>query len=151
MSQAILDCSDSSYWQTVYETTLIAESITTGYHSPIPQHQIPIVFDNHTLAVGASSSKTKPTWNLGFWLSMLVNLPGVGNATAVQKAIPLGLNLIRFPVLTPEFKLKAKIPKWHEEMSMKFWIYTGPEADIADLLEKAQTSLDQIELKIDQP
>lgn len=150
MTQPILDCSNPNYWLEVYETTLMAQSIVPGYHSPIPQHQIPVSFDRHTLAVGASSSKTKPTWNLGFWLSMVINIAGVGNANAIQKPIPLGLTLVRFPALSPQFKLKAKIPKWHEEMSIKIWAYTGTETDILDLLEETQTSLIQIESKIDQ-
>lgn len=151
MSQPILDVSNPNYWEAAYEVTLTAAaSSVPTHHTPIPQHQIPITFDRHTLLVGASSFRVRPTWRLGFWLSMIVSAAGVGSAVATQRAIPLGLTLVRFPLLSPDFKLKANIPKWHEEMSMKFWKYIGPESDVLNLLQNFSLDLTQIETKIDQ-
>lgn len=150
MAQPILDCSNASYWQEAYTVDLVAANSVPGYFIRIPRHQIPTIFNSHTLAVGASSFRTRPNWKLGFWLSMLVNLSGVGWAVTEERAIPLGLKVVRFSAFSPQFKLQADIPKWHEEMSIKIWEYNGPEADMLDLQEQTQLKLDQIETKIDQ-
>lgn len=150
MTQPILDCSNANYWQEAYTVDLVAAQSVPGYFVPIPRHRILTTFNSHTLAVGASSFRTRPNWKLGFWLSMLVNLAGVGWAVAEEQAIPLGLKVIRFSAFSPQFQLSANIPKWHEEMSIKIWEYSGPETDVLNLQQQTQLKLDQIETKIDQ-
>ena len=80
---------------------------------------IPNNFDSHTLAVGASSFKTKPTWKLGFWVCMNVQLSGIGKAEAYKKPIPLGLSIVRFPPISSTYTLSAFVPHWHEQMSIE--------------------------------
>ena len=72
MTNPILDLSNSSNWQKVYEGNFAAVPIqgVRNQFIPIPKVVIPNNFDNHTLAVGAVSFQTKPTWRLGFWLSI---------------------------------------------------------------------------------
>lgn len=141
MSQPILDLSDPGYFQVVYETILNGQLVVAGRYIPIPQHSIPIIFDCHTLLVGATSATAKPNWRLGFYLKMLV-VTSAGTAEASNRSIPFGLNLIRFPALSHEFKLKAYIPKWHRQVEMKIWKYTGPELDTLDLLEQIKSKTD---------
>lgn len=143
MAQPILDLSNSSNFQEVYETILSGELVIEGRYKPIPQHQIPITFDRHTLLVGASSSTAKPNWRLGFYLRMLIT-SSVGTAEASNCSIPFGLNLIRFPVLSSQYKLKAYIPKWHREMELKIWKYIGPESDELNLLEQIKSRTDTL-------
>lgn len=143
MSQPILDLGNPNHFQEVYETVLTAEIVVEGFYKPIPQHQIPITFSCHTLFVGATSTKAKPNWRLGFYLRMLI-ASSVGTAEASNRPIPFGLNLIRFPVLSSEYKLKAYIPKWHQEMEMKIWQYTGPESDVLNLLEQIKLKTDAL-------
>lgn len=151
MTRPILDTSNPDYWVQVYDTTLVAEAgVVPNTYYPISAHSIPVSFNRHTLAIGASSTKTKPTWNLAFWAAMLVRIPNVGTTEVQSRFVRLGLNLIRFPVLAPQFTLKIRIPKWHQEMSFTIWTYVGPESDVLDLLESASLNLSQIESKIDQ-
>lgn len=147
---SILDFSSSDLWERVHEITLVAEvGSRPSFYVPIPSHQLPGTYTSHTLLVGASSFKAKPTWNLGFWLSMIINAPTVGSFTAMQKPIPFGLTLVRFPPLSNEFSLKATFPKWHEEISLAVWKYTGKESDVRDKLIEIKSDLDRIETKID--
>lgn len=151
MSSPILDLSDGSNWVQVYDTTLFAQAVPgrQGSFYPIPNHEIPSAIDRRILAVGSSSTKTKPTWNLGFYLAMIIKIPGVGNAEAASVPIRLGLNLVRFPPLSNQYSLKARIPKWHQEMSITIWKYIGIESDILNFLEDIQPAVTRIESKID--
>lgn len=152
MTSPILDLSDASLWVQVYDTTLFADPVLgqTGKHYPIPNHSIPGNFEGHTLAVGSSSTKAKPNWSLGFYLAQVINVPGVGNAEARSIPIRLGLNLVRFPPLSTQFRLKARIPKWHQEMSLTIWRYVGVESDVLDRLADLQPTFTRIEDKIDE-
>lgn len=151
MSFSILDLSNSSSWVRIHDTTLFAAPVLgqNGKHYPIPSYLIPEVVDRRILAVGASSSKAKPTWNLGFYLAMLVKVPGVGNAEVVSRPIRLGLNLVIFPPVSSEFTLKARIAKWHQEMSLTVWKYIGLETDVLSSLENIDSDLTCIEYKVD--
>lgn len=145
---SILDFSQNN-WEVIYDITLEAVSITTTRFTPIPDHQIPLTLDTHVLLVGSSSFKVRPTWKLGFYLNMVVNAPGVGNFTAANQPIPLGLSLVRFPPISSEFFLKVNIPKWHQEMSIRVWKYIGGSLDVFDYFHEINTDLIRIENKID--
>lgn len=151
MAESILDLSNSNNWVSVYQANFAAVPIqgVRNQFTPIPVIVIPNSFDSHTLAVGASSFQTKPTWHLGFWLSMNVQLPGIGKAEAYNKSIPLGLNIVRFPHISSTYTLRASIPRWHKEMSIEIWKYVGSEVDIRDELIEIKSDLSRIETKID--
>lgn len=152
MTSPILDLGDASSWVQVYDTTLFANPVfgREGKYYPIPSHSIPAIFEGHTLAIGSSSTKAKPTWNLGFYLAQIVSVPGVGSAEARSIPIRLGLNLVRFPPLSVQFRLKARIPKWHEEMSVTIWKYVGVESDVLDKLADLEPIVTRIESKVDE-
>lgn len=142
LSQPILDLSNSASWTVVHETTLTTSSPAgLGYHSPIPSYTIPVTVDRHILAVGASSSQTKPTWRLAFWLNALVLLPGIGKAETTSHFVPLGLSLVHIPHYSSEYTLRVKIPKWYTSMNFKIWKYTGAESDVLDLLTEIHTAI----------
>lgn len=152
MTSPILNLSDASSWVQVYDTTLFADLVLgqTGKYYPIPNHSIPGNFEGRTLAVGSSSTKAKPTWNLGFYLAQVINVPGVGNAEARSIPIRLGLNLVRFPPLSAQFRLKARIPRWHQEMSITIWQYVSVESDVLDRLTNLEPTVTRIEEKVDE-
>lgn len=127
----ILDLSNSAHWIHIYGVTLYAETVSTvpPRYIRIPTHKIPVAVYERTLAVGSSSTQAKPNWALGFYLIGSVQVPGVGLADIASIPIVLGLNLIRLPNLHAQFSLKAKIPKWHTEMTLDIWKYVGPETD----------------------
>lgn len=142
MSPPILDLTDASLWTKAYDTTLTAQSTFVGNSFyPIPIHKIPIVFDRHTVAIGASSTKTKPNWRLAFYLTTEIQIPGIGKAEANSNYVGLGLNLIKIPLLSSSFTLKARIPKWHSEMTIAIWKYIGAEFDTLDLLNEIKAQI----------
>lgn len=122
---------DANNWEQIYDVILSAEVLAgmPNYHHPIPAHSIPVVIDRHTLIVGALSGSAKPTWNLGYYLSMVTHVQGIGRPELASKFIRLGLNLVRLPPVTPEYTLKARIPKWHQEMQIVIWKYVGVEEE----------------------
>lgn len=152
MTSPILDLSNSSNWVRIHDTTLVAEPVLgqNGKYYSIPNYSIPDTIDRHVLAVGSSSTKAKPTWNLGFYLVMLVRVPGVGNAETASTPIRLGLNLVRFPLVSAQYTLKARIPKWHQEMSLAIWKYVGVESDVLDRLADLKPIVTRMEEKIDE-
>lgn len=142
MAPPILNLADSSLWIKAYDTTLTAQSTFVGNSFyPIPIHKIPVIFNSHTLAIGSSSSQTKPTWRLGFYLTSEIQIPGIGKAEATSDYIWLGLNLIRIPPLGSTYTLKARIPKWHREMVIAIWKYIGSESDTLDVLNEIKNQL----------
>lgn len=151
MPEPILDVSNSSNWEKVYQASFTAVAIqgVRNQFLPIPSVVIPNSFNRHTLAVGASSFQAKPTWHLGFWLSMNVQLLGIGKAEASSKSIPLGLSLIRFPQISSTYTLTANIPRWHKEMEIEIWQYVGSELDVKDDIADIKSDLSRIETKID--
>ena len=141
MTQPILDLSSSGNLEEIYEVVLTAAlSPVPGYHIPISLHQIPGVFDCHTLVVGANSFMARPNWRLGFYLRMLI-ASSVGLAEASNHPIPLGLNLIRLPRLSSEYRLRAYIPKWHQSMEMKIWKYIGTVHDCETILDRVENRI----------
>lgn len=151
MAEPILDLSNSSNWEKVYQASFTAVAIqgVQNQFIPIPLAVIPNSFDSHTLAVGAFSFQTKPTWRLGFWLSMNVWLPGIGRAEGYNKSIPLGLSIVRFPPISSTYTLSVRVPHWHKEMGIEIWKYIGLELDIRDELVEIKSDLSRIETKID--
>ncbi len=141
MTDSILDLSNSSNFVEAYEIILTAgSSPVPNYHTPIGIHLIPIVFDSHTLLVGASSSTAKPNWRLGFYLRALI-ASAVGMAEASNYPIPFGLNLIQLPKLSSEYRLRAYIPKWHQTMEMKIWKYVGSYNDVKAVVDRIEDKI----------
>ena len=135
---------DSSYWTKIYTVNLEAKTALKGKHDPIPDLRVPVPLDSHTLLVGASSFKTKPTWKLGFWLSMYFKISGIGQPTFPQVSIPLGLLYVQFPKLTTSYNLIAKIPYWHSQMRIDIWKYRGPSEPVSlATLEKQLAQIKQ--------
>ncbi len=137
MAPPILDLSSADNWVKVHEVLLTAQdSPIPNFHSPIPTYTIPTPFDRRILAVGASSSQTKPSWRLAFFLSTIVQVPGIGSAENGSIFIPLGLTLIETPPYSDQYSVRIRIPRWHLEMSMTFWQYVGIELNALDLLDQ---------------
>ena len=142
MTLPILDLSSASNWVKVHEITLVAPPSSIPNHNyPIPAYTIPVTFDRRFLAVGASSTMTKPSWRLAFFLSTVLQIPAVGNAENGSIFIPLGLSLVQVPLYSAQYSLKARIPKWHLEMTMAVWQYVGIESDISDLVDQINQRL----------
>ena len=124
----ILDVNNGANWVHIYGNTLYAAASSTipPIYDSIPVHSIPGLVYERVLAVGSNSTYLKPRWKLGFWLSGLVQIPTIGLAEIASVPIPIGLSLVVLPNVHSEFKLKARVPHWHRNLSIDIWKYVGP-------------------------
>lgn len=124
----ILDVNNPANWAQIYGVTLSgnANSTIPPIYEAIPVHSIPGVVYERVLAVGSNSNYLKPRWRLGFWLIGFVQIPGIGLAEIASIPIPIGLSLVVLPNVHSEFKLKARVPHWHRNLSIDVWKYIGP-------------------------
>lgn len=130
---------DSSSWEKVYTVSFNAKPMLgkPGKFNPIPDQRMPLILNVHTLLIGATSLKTKPTWKTAFWLSMGMRIAGIGNADHLDIKIPLGLSLVIFPRVVDKYYPVIKIPHWHTQMKTEIWKYKEAElASLASLEEK---------------
>lgn len=121
---------NASAWMRVYKTTLNARPIPgqQGKFQPIPDLRVPIALNSHSLLVGANSLKLKPRWKLGFWLNMRIGkISGIGEPACPDIPIPLGLLYVKLPKLSANYNVIAKIPHWHQQMTVEIWQYKGIE------------------------
>lgn len=116
---------------------------------PIPALTVSV--DSTVLLIGARNQFAKPRWYLaGSASRRLLFSPSSTSefvaAVSSQGKISIGLNrltLINFRDfnLTP-YLLEINIARWHREMYLEVWKYSGSIADI-------ENSLNRIEFKID--
>jgi hypothetical protein len=120
----------------------------SGFH-PIPP--VTVTVDSQVLLIGARNGFAKPHWFLaGMAYSRLFFSPSSTSEflgiVQSQSGIQLGLDrftLVHFKDfhISP-YLLEIRIPKWHEEMLLEIWKYSGAVEDI-------QSDLSRIEAKID--
>jgi hypothetical protein len=114
-------------WQKVYQINLQAETSAIPNHFyQIPSFTIPYTFINK-IAVGASSSSAKPNWRLAFYANALVNILGIGFVEVEHFYVPFGASLLD-PQKGVPYTLKLYIPKWHQNMDVEIWEYTGSQS-----------------------
>ena len=78
--------------------------------------------------------------------SQVVQVQGAGFAEYNSTPIILGLTLVKFEPITTSYKLKAKFPHWHKDLSISIWKYRGNTSAHADDIS---LRLARIEQKID--
>lgn len=145
----IIDATDSNNWLLVYENFLTAIPILPKGHIPLPRILTDSLFDSHFLLIGANSTQIKPKWNLAFFASQLITIPGIGRSFSDQEFVGLGLNIAKFPAYSNAYGLRIDIPFWHKEMDIRIWKYTGIIKDTGERLEDNQIQITRIEGKID--
>lgn len=142
---------DPLNWDLVRRQTYTANVISDNVFIPIST--IAIVAESHTMMVGFRNSQAKPTWRFAATLEMrLLTLPSStsefqASVSAFSKGCKLNeLTIIKFPNygLLP-FLVEIKVAKWHKEMFVEAWKYSGDEVDIAT---QSLEILNRIELKI---
>lgn len=142
MADTILNLDDSNKWVQFYNETIDAtpDNSLQGY-VPIPNIEIPYILDRFILAIGAVSSTSKSNWYLGYNLLMIINIAGVGNTSVSSIPIRLGINLIQLPVITEEYTLLVKVPRWHRNMTLTMWKYTELVVQEVGIPQDIQTKI----------
>jgi len=142
-------------WQLVYDQFFYAQpapEVNPNAYHPIPDAQIPFLFDRHVLAIATSSTKVKPRWYLAGRLIQQISALGTDFIDAQANRINLQLNrtqLVVLPQLSSTYKLRVEIPWWHEEMGLTIWEYTGPEEDSTEeIIQTLKVDVARLEYRI---
>lgn len=136
-SSTILSTNRALDWVLVHAILLTAQrnleqpdpDKKNSFH-PMAAHSIPFIFTRHVLVVEATSTKAKPNWSFAFNLEQLIDVTSVGLSESASFKVKLGLNLIKLPNVDGIFQVRARFPKWHQEMRIRFWQYIGEEGDL---------------------
>lgn len=150
MSEPFLQLGSAANWRSVYQQMHRANPSRRRGYIPIVPIQIPILFESHILAAAADSQFAREHWWLGYRIKMLIDVPGSDflDFAAYEVAIPVnrGGTLIRLPKLAPQFRLRAEVPFWHEEMLITIYEYTGPYSDSTEALIEERADQIRIDL-----
>jgi hypothetical protein len=156
MAQPILDLSNSANWESIYSHTVNAQVLTERDHIPIPEITIPVLLDQHILAVYTNSNTAKNTWNTAGYLKQKINLGlvvgGLPDAENVrqQRVLLRKINLIMFPRLTSEYALSFAVPFWLRDLSLSIWKYTGINSDsTSELVNQVRVDIAILDDKVD--
>jgi hypothetical protein len=144
-------------WDFVWYEQFKAERPTADTYKPIPSVDVPVVFDNHLIAVLATSASAPYSWVTAGWLNQRV-LSGIisrsyPDADLLQnKRIILGrVTLLELTKLTPTFAINYVVPHWFVDINLTFWQYTEEviPGSAIDALEDVKNTLLNIEKTLD--
>jgi len=147
------DLTNNLNWDLVLRNTYKAtvNPNTRSGFNPIPP--VTVTVDSYILLVGARNENAKPHWFLAatVYPRLLFSPSSTSQFLGIvqsQSGIRLGLDrltLVQFKDfhLLP-YLLEIRVPKWHEEMMLEVWKYTGSIEDIQSELSKLEAKLDAI-------
>lgn len=138
-------------WDLVLRRTYYAKPITEDFKSFIPIPTITATVDSHILLIGAKNPQAKPSWFLaGYAGSRLLFSPSsTSEFTAAVQSYPrvkLGLDrltLVKFTNfdLLP-YLLEINVARWHKEMFLEVWKYSGKVDDVDATVARIEEKLD---------
>lgn len=145
------ELNNSLNWDLVVRATYVAPTNPAYPKGFMPIPTKVVVVDKYTLAIGAKSTKAKPTWSLGAYISprLLFSPSSTSEFPAAVKSeqrqvIELNkLTLIQFTNfgVTP-YLLEFSIPRWHQELSIEVWKYSGTTNNVKETLTRIEEKLD---------
>lgn len=145
------DFSNNLNWDLLKRQTYYAQVVKTDREEVIPIPPITVLVDSHTLLIGCQNSSAKSSWYLAGYASskLLFSPSSTSEFTAAVQAysgIKLGLNrlnLVRFKNfdLLP-YLLEVKLARWHKEMLVEIWKYSGTSDTVEDSLMRIEEKLD---------
>jgi hypothetical protein len=155
------DISDATKWENLFSYSYQAENTPSIWknrialpHTPIPETTIPIIFSTHIIIVEATITD-KPDWKRAGWIKQYLRtgLSGVSNydSLIVTKPISFGeKNIIIFPIVGNDYKLKYNFPYWINNISIDIFGYSLEiESKELKQLESASSQLIQIEATLE--
>lgn len=143
---------DSLNWDLVLRNSYYAKPLGGDSKKFLPIPTITVAVDRYTLLIGARNSQASPNWFLAGYVSnrLLFSPSSTSQFMAVVQSCPsvrLRLNqltLVRFPDfnLIP-YLLEINVARWHKEMFLEVWKYSGQVNDIEASLARIETKLDK--------
>ncbi|MEH2086120.1 hypothetical protein [Nostoc sp.] len=153
-------------WELFYYQKLSGNLQNRRVKAPIIDPvELPFITDKHILLVGASSSKAKPTWLRAGYLYQQIGgihiddtiiYEGLGTVPSTETDFNRSLiklnsiDLVRFPQITNDYRLRFEAMPWIEEVTLGVWVYTGIVSDSTEeTLGAIRAKLETLEYKID--
>jgi hypothetical protein len=144
-------------WDFVWYQRFEADRPTADTYKPIPPIDVPVVFDNHLIAVLATSASAPSTWITAGWLNQRVPSGVISrsypDADLLQnKRIALGrVVLLELSKITPTFAVNYVVPRWFCDINLTFWKYREEAipGSAIDALDKVKDTLFNIEKTLD--
>ena len=131
----VLQLGDTNNWDLTWSDERQATEGAGRKYIPIPEIVVPVIFENHWLAVLATSLTAKPSWNFAGFLVQKVRLGlvvGGGYEAAGTQKRKIWLDqvtLIQYQRLTPDYVVAFQVPKWIAQINLTVWQYTGIDSD----------------------
>lgn len=156
MSTPILELNNSANWEQIYHQRHEGEYISSTQFRPLPEIKIPLLLEEHTIAVLVTSENAAKNWKFAGFLNQRIALGitvgGLPDADAIQpRKIWLNrITLIRFTRLASTYGISINIAKWLRDATITIWQYIGVEGDTTEeLIQSVQEDLILIEAKVD--
>ncbi|TWH40286.1 hypothetical protein [Dulcicalothrix desertica] len=157
MSRLIANFGNPNNWESIYNTNLVGADAGNGRYFPIQETTVPLLLENHILAISTSSQNASNKWKSAGFLNYLIRtglvVGGTPN-TRFGSGYRINLNaitLLILPQLSNEYSISINIHYWIQDVAINIWQYTGDSIDSTDNLieEIRDVNLASIERKID--
>jgi hypothetical protein len=137
MSKPILQLQNGANWKPLWTTYIAAEAVPDkpGYTLEIPTITIPILLENHIIAISAKSPSARPSWKVGGRIAKKIStgitLGGTPDVTISdgRKLWLNQINLFRFTPYTPTYSLEITPVYYLTEIYLALWIYIGVDTE----------------------
>lgn len=146
----IIELGNSNNWDLIWSQSYTAFTNNFGRFIPIPEITVPLLFDNHVLAIRIDTEIPEGSnWYFGGFLYQKFQLGavvggGLDASTIAARRLRLGqIQLILLEKLTSTFGINIAVPKWFNDATITLWEYTGVD------LDKAEVGIERVEQKID--
>jgi hypothetical protein len=153
MIKPILQLGNSNNWSAIWSGSFVAATDPDGSYFPLSAIAVPVLLENHTIAIVCSSSSAKPSWriagNVGRKIQTGITIGGNPDTT-----IPSGqllrldrINLVRFEQITSNYALEILPKFWLKDLSINVFGYTGIESDtVTEQLNRIEQTIDSLNL-----
>ena len=143
--------SNNLNWDLILRETYIGQSIPTTPPTYLPIPPKLISLDAKVVLIGTRNDKAKSSWYTAGWVSPRLNFSpsstsqfgGLVQGESRRRLSLNRLNLVRFENfdLNP-YAIELNIARWHSEMLVEIWKYSGNQDDINTVLERIEGKID---------
>lgn len=146
------DFTNTLNWDPVFRRTYTAQPATADGEQFFPIPPISAFVDSPILIIGARNDFAKPTWYFAGSVScrLLITPSSTSEFLSVvensRRKIGLNrLNLLRFNDYgTSQYLIEINLARWHKQMYLEIWKYSGSMGDLEAGLARIETKIDNL-------
>lgn len=147
----------ASSWSLILNNTyqVVVTNPEKNWYKPL--NPIVVSAQNRIILAGVTSTKAKPHWYLGAWVTAQINISpstqagfyGFVQSKEVQKVPLHKLALLEFETYQlPTYSLVFTFPYWLEDATLEVWQYTGTEPDVGNLPTAVQQKIVELQQQL---